>query len=243
MRLAISSQALPGADLRSLVEGCRRRGLGGVEISAGEGINLAALLAARSFLGGPDPVEIVACRMADAAAAYLSASARLAGALGVPIVAPAHEVEPDRLRRASAHFQKAGGELLLSARAQVDAVAELTRLIEEVDAPSLGIALDVRPAREDLSKIGDVLEAAGPRLRLIRLHGGGPEGASQTGMGIGTLMARLAFRRYEHPIVLTPSRPDFRRVWAMWLGHAGGWGCGSRSPLSVLSGSRVAGSA
>jgi hypothetical protein len=244
MKLAISSQALPGADLRTLVEGCRRRGLGGLELSlsVGESINLASLRAAASLLGRSEPVAIVACRVSEAATAYLPGSARLAGALGVPIVAPSQEPDSGRLSRAAGHFERAGGELLLSCAAQPAAATELARHLDAVNASSLGIALDVRPGREDLDGIADVLDAAWPRLRLIRLHGGGPEGASQTGTGIGTLMARLALRRYAHPIVLTPSRPEFRRVWAMWLGHAGRWGCGSSSPLRVLPLERAASS-
>ncbi|MEX2572112.1 MAG: hypothetical protein WD737_12500 [Gemmatimonadota bacterium] len=235
MRLALGSEALPESDLEDLLDASRRRGFAGVELVAGgaHGIGPTEPLVFGALRARHE--EIVAYRAADAEAATSAAGARLAGRLGAPVVSPAWRSKPGRLAKAADHYAAAEGELLLSVPPRIAEVEAVRAEIEALDTGSIGIALDVQPMRDDLSAIQTVLAAAGPRLRIVRLHGGGPEGAAQTGRGIGHLMAALALNRYAEVVVLTPTGKATLRMWAAWLGRAGGWGCGSKAPLTVLT--------
>ncbi|MCB9565362.1 MAG: DUF2249 domain-containing protein [Kofleriaceae bacterium] len=106
----------------------------------------------------------------------------------------------------------------------------MVALAEAIDATgdpaSLGIAWEVRPSAERLTDATALILAAGDRLGLVRLHGGGPEQRDQDGRGVGPLLAELALSRFQGPIVLCPSDPARLPRWRAWLGSTTSAGCG-----------------
>lgn len=234
MRLSLSSAAAPDAALAELLAACARRGLAAVELAEplGHGLDAAtnaddleALRAASRDAG----VEVCGIFRRELHAEDLEPAAQLAAALGAPLVVTATGVPWGLLPDAARVFAAAGAELLLATRTDPDAVDLLRRSIGELPVPgAVGIAWEVMPESDDPSLVGEVVHAAGPHLRYVRLHGGGPEAAQQTGRGVGALMARLTLTRFAGPLVLTPSTPRYHYVWRAWLGRAGGWGCGSK---------------
>ncbi|MGH7507233.1 MAG: hypothetical protein ACRELX_16375, partial [Longimicrobiales bacterium] len=113
-------------------------------------------------------------------------------------------------------------------------------------AAGADLAWDADPAGAPMSaKVRMILREFGPRLRHIRLIGGGPEAAIQEGQGVGELMASLALEGFDGAVVLAPSSDNYRVAWRTWLGHGRGWGCGSkrsdRSPLPIATDAAVPG--
>lgn len=242
MRLSLSSAAAPDAALAELVAACARRGLTALElaedhahgVSAGmDDGRVEAVYAATRDSG----VGVCALYRETIDAHEVGSAARTAAALGAPLVTPAGAVQRDLLREAARAFAGTGAELLLACGSDPAAVEMLRRSIEDLPgAEAIGIAWELRPHSDDPLLVDGVQLAAGRHLRYVRLYGGGPESAQQTGLGVGVLVARLTLARYTGPLVLTPSTPRYHHAWRFWLGRAGGWGCGSRQsdPSLVL---------
>jgi hypothetical protein len=241
MRLAISTEALPGAPMEQLLEACARRGLAGVELGYDEPGTLGVDPGwVNRLFPAAEGVEVAGCRM-ESDGALGPIGARMSARLRAPVLAFPEPLSLGRLGTAAELYRVAGGTLLARVPADPSAVESLAARLDDLQADSLGIALEVRPGRDDAASMIAALDAAGPHLRLVRLHGGGPEGAAQIGQGIGSLMAALALRRYGYPLVLTPSRPDFHGVWTRWLTYPGSWGCGgSGSQIGLTALAQVA---
>jgi hypothetical protein len=240
MRLSLSAAAIPEADLAGLLEACERRGLGGLELVVGEGRvpdlrgaaaaapGWAAALAAAG-------IELTGIHVADPAAAASAAAARLSGALGAPVIAPLSTTIGTPLPVLLEVYGNEGGRLLLCHRPDPKLAAGLRRALDLLAEPRVGLAWEIAPGQDDPTAVARLVETEAGRLEYVRLRGGGPEAAGQTGLGVGPLMASLARARYAGPLVLLPSTPAYRRAWGAWLGRGGGWGCGSRSPGAPLA--------
>lgn len=240
MILALSSDAAPDLEFPELLEVCARRGLGALELVTGHAHGIAPGLAPgvarrRREQGDAAGVRLAALRVGGLEAASTVRAADLSANLGVPIVAPLAAARADDVERIAHHYVAAGGPLLVACGSDPDRVRELRRLFEILCSSTLGLAWDVRPAEEDLDALRDpVLTAAGPRLRHIRIAGGGPEAAAQEGRGVGSLMGRLTLNGYRGVVAIAPSTSKYRRAWENWLGRNGGWGCGGKSQDETL---------
>jgi hypothetical protein len=233
MHLGISSEAAPAATLAELFAGCDRRGLSGIEAVAGHAHRIEA---------EPEDVQLAIARQKPAVLSYRvhswrealsDESAGLSARIAAPVVVPGLPPEPEALDLAETLYSRAGGELLVALPPDAREIEAFRQELQRRDGTIFGIALEVRPAEQDLSRTQEVLQLAGRQLKSVRLHGGGPEAGLQTGMGIGPLLGALTLNRYAHPLLLRPSDPRNRRAWAKWLGREGAWGCGSRTPLPL----------
>lgn len=243
MRLALSSAVAPDASPRELLAGCVRRGLTGIELtSISHESQIAELEETSSARAIDASARVLGLQLAGV---YIDSIrpddllplARLGAAVNAPIVVPAQRLDRSVVPRAAEAFSRSGARLLIAHGGDprmVEAIRWLLAPLPFEDA--VGLAWEIRPASDDAGKMRDVLDAAGPKLEYVRLHGGGPEAHAQSGLGIGAIMARLTLARYGGPIVLTPSNPRYHYAWNAWLGRAGGWGCGSRqSDPSLLT--------
>lgn len=227
MRLGVSSAAAPGLPFSELLAGCGRRGLGELELVTGTGAapvdpdSLAAVVKAAREVG--IQVAALAHDGPDAEAAV-----RTGARLGIPVVLRVTDHLPVELCRLVRVAVQAGGRVLLMHGSEPRVVRRLRRAVDRLSAGAAALAWEIDPATADPAAVQAVLRHAGPRLEYIRFRGGGPETAAQTGLGVGALMARLALARYSGPLVLAPGTPEARTAWRLWLGRAGGWGCGSR---------------
>jgi hypothetical protein len=236
MQLSLSSAAVADLPLVALLAGCQRRGLSGFELvldahdvqtvdteeslrtSRGCGVSLVGLLCPRP------------------AGEHAGRAVGLAARLAVPLVLPAAEFSPVDLGELLKLAMAGDGRILLLHGTDPGAAFRLRRVVEALPPGTAGLAWQVDPKSDDRNEAPMVLQAAGPRLEYVRLLGGGPESALQTGMGVGSLMARLTLSRFSGPLVLTPSTPGYQHAWRSWLGTPGGWGCGSKqSDLSLVS--------
>jgi hypothetical protein len=222
MQLALSSAAAPDLSLEALLEGCRRRGLAGLELVArGAPPSDAAAIATVCREGG---ITLLAVALLDDQPASLDTGLSLARELGVAALLPASAASLNTVRR---HID-AGGRLLLRHGTDGSAAAAARETVAALPAGTAALAWEVDPGRDEAVEVPLVLAETGADLAYIRLRGGGPESEGQTGLGVGALMARLALGRYSGPIVLTPSTPSYHHVWRTWLSRDGGWGCGSK---------------
>jgi hypothetical protein len=239
MILTLSSAAAPALDLVGLVDACARRGLAGVELVAGgehgvrPGLADAKLEQIRRVAEGAG-VRIVGYRAASAEEARSPEAARLSAILEAPVVAPRGALSHATLRDLAERYAAAGGTLCLAHSTDPQEADSLCTAVEAAGARVLGLCWEVRPTGDHLTAAGSVLDVAGPRLRSIRLYGGGPEAVSQTGQGIGALMGRLTLAAYRGPVVLTPSTSRYHHAWQNWIGRRGGWGCGSKTADATL---------
>lgn len=229
MRLALSSAAAPDLALDALIEGAVRRGFAALELVLGDAHGVGPALPRAKVAEQRARIEamgatVAAVRVASLGKAASPAVIRLASALGAAVVAPfAHG-------KAATTAAREGGMLLVAHPTEPDAVQRLRTLCDRASPGSLGLAWDMDPTDDAFAAGGrDVLDAAWPFLRHIRLHGGGPESMGQEGRGIGALMARLALRGYTGALALAPSDPSYRIAWARWIGRRGGWRCGSKT--------------
>jgi sugar phosphate isomerase/epimerase len=229
MRLALSAAAAQHLTLHELLDACRHRGLAGLEIVVRGDADLSAAPGAAETLQAGDrrDVAFTAVAVTEPRPARVEELA-LARSLGVPIVvAPGAGDEfrqMDMLRR----HADTGGRVLLMHSTEESAAEQLLSLIERLPRDAGGLAWEIDPNHDDAAQIPGLLKTTAGRLEYIRLKGGGPEAIQQTGLGIGALMARLALARFTGPLVITPSKERYHRVWAAWLGRGGGWGCGSK---------------
>ncbi len=239
MRLGLSSAAAPDADLDALLTACAQRGLGVLELRAGDAHGVDAEV---------DPADGVIARERAAAAGitiggYWTASydgaerlARTAEALDAPILVAADEAIDARIAQVR-RIEARGGTALVVVGGPADT------WLDAVISAGIHFAWEVDAAHFDVSADTErVLRAGSDGLKCVRLLGGGPETALQEGRGIGPLMGRLAMRGYAGPLLLAPSSSRYRVAWASWLGRRGGWGCGSKVgdadvvPLSTATG-------
>lgn len=240
MQLAVSSAVAPDLPLADLLQGCQRRGLAAVELvidsllppADAELESLARRVRAVTEGGS---VRIASVAILEATPRVESVLA-LARALEVPAVFPAWAVEGPAPQRSIAVHLSGGGRVLLLHGSDPEGVAALRARIESPIGEGAHIAWQVDPARDVPGRAAEVLQAAGPLLRYVRLLGGGPEADRQAGLGLGTLMGRLALGRFNGPLVLAPGDAGYHRAWRSWLTRAGGWGCGSKqSDPSLVS--------
>jgi hypothetical protein len=242
MRLALSSAAAPGASFDELLEACAQRGLSALELESGHGdvlpaglsLRNAAAARARAAAAG---IHIAGLRLRSLDAEPgdpgfhddLGALIPLALALDTPLLVPADRVVAAQriLGTTPAMAVLPAGPAALSALDALNASGQL--------ASRLPLAWDADPGAGDVSAGAvELLAAVGPRLRHLRLHGGGPEASLQEGRGVGALMARLALAGFAGTIALAPSSPRYRVIWSAWLGRRGGWGCGSKADAREL---------
>jgi hypothetical protein len=222
--LYVNREAAPGMEPEALLDACTRRGLAGVELAAGaDAGDLARWCAAADERG----LTVASLAAPDLAAAGDETLVRTAAAHGVPVTVPGTAALAG-LGEVAGRYAAASGTLLLAHGTRQAAAAALLEAAEEA-GDAVALAWEVHPDSDPRGCASAVVAAAGPRLRLVRLYGGGPEAHAQTGLGLGTLMGRLALARYGGPIVLSPSRPEFRTAWKHWLQVGRGWGCGSRT--------------
>lgn len=251
MRLTLSSAALPEATLDELIAAGARRGFAGLELEEGHAHGVgswkpAARLEAIAADAARAGLPITAFRLVDAGRAADPAIVRTGAALGAPIVA---SLDTDHaaivVAEAGPHLAEAGATLLLAVEAEWPEAVEALRAVVEAAPPgTVGLAWDIDPGAGRLAEPADVLAASRGQIRHIRLLGGGPETMGQTGLGIGRLMSALALAGYSGTFALAPSTPRFRHAWSAWLGHRGGWGCGSKAGaelIGIMDGSRGAG--
>jgi hypothetical protein len=234
MHLSLSAAAAPALPFEALFAACRHRGLAGIELPLGAvqepppGGHAVALrrLRRQSRESGVAIVGLAADHRAWSESPW---TARMGALLSAPVTTPAEMLESTDLARLARRYAEAGARLVITHGSDPDEVAALRVRIDALGGARLGLGWEVRPGTDDLETARQVIEAAGPLLEYVRLHGGGPEAARQTGQGIGALMARLTLARYIGPLVLTPSTPRYRQAWSNWLLRGGGWGCGSKS--------------
>lgn len=236
MQLGVSSRAAPDLALDALLEGCRRRGLAALELAAGDAHGVAPGMADEAIAAvrrraAEVGVRIAGYRADGWPAAEADALARLAAALGAPLIVPIpQDVSAAGLEPLARHCAERGADLLL-AHASDPAAATAAAQLAAALPGDVGLACELDPGRDGSA---GALRAAGGRLRYLRLRGGGPEAARQEGQGVGALMARLALARYAGPLVLLPSTAQYRVAWGAWLGRRGGWGCGSKVADAAL---------
>lgn len=221
MKLALSSAACRGLELARIASGCRRRGLEGIELAVEAGVDVASRAAAL----GATETRLIGLRAEGFDVLGAAALALASGELGVPVSVPLAAIGGESLASLSRLYDAAGGTLLLGVETSLKDTIELVNALGYLP-PSVGIAWELRP-RAGLGEAGAVLLAARERLKLVRLHGGGPEQRDQDGLGIGPLFVDLALSRYAGPIVLTPSAPDQLPRWQKWLASDKPAGCGS----------------
>lgn len=227
MRLGLSSAAAPDADLGELIAACGARGLGALELRAGDGHGLEAIgndaIAERLANAG---VAIVAFRTESSDNAFQLA--RLSAELDVAIVTADDCGIEERIERTRRIIEQ-GGRALVCGRGPASGWHPA------VTASGLDFAWEIDAHGADLAADADrVLGGTTAALRYIRFIGGGPESTLHEGRGIGTLMGRLALAGYDGPLILAPSSPRYRVAWATWLGRRGGWGCGSKVADTTL---------
>lgn len=222
MKLGLSSAAAPDASLDELVSACHRRGLAGIELVEGHGHGIGpGAPSTRTVRDASEKlrargVPVIGFRVASSRATTEEIMSLL-DALDAPAIVPEHLWEESGLEgglRAHALHRASGRD---AARSHED--RNLVWEVGEAGEP-LGT--------EDAAR---VLDRFGPRIRQIRLHGGGPESATGEGLGVGPLLTRLALARFDGCLVLTPSTPLYTVAWSAWLGRRGGWGCGGAEDL------------
>jgi sugar phosphate isomerase/epimerase len=233
MLLSISSAAAARLPLAALVEGCRRRGLAGLELVSGgaHGVRTTNAPASRE-LAASHGVRPVAVRCDGDG--HEEAAASLAASLGVPLTVAAAGRSTEELRSLARHAGERGIRLLLLHGSDPAEAGRLREVAAAVQAGVAGLAWEVLPAVDDPAAVEATQRDAGGAIAYVRLRGGGPEAPAQTGLGIGVLMTRLSLARFAGPLVLAPSKPAHGHAWERWLGRGVGWGCGSRHSAGGL---------
>jgi hypothetical protein len=240
MILSLSSAAAPDLELREIAAVCSHRGLGGLELVPGtaHGVGphwspsrVRSALDAAAAEGGA-AVRIVALEVErPAEAAQL---APLAGALHLALLLPADRWEPGELVARARAAADDGAHVVLFRSFSSAAVSDTASLLAEIGHARVHAGWEVDPASAPLDFAERLLDPAAPPPAYLRLRGGGPEAAAQTGMGVGELIGRLTLARFAGPLVLTPSSPTFHVAWSAWLGRRGGWGCGSKADRELV---------
>lgn len=244
MKLALSTAAAPDYTLADLFDACARRGLAALELVAGDRHGVGPELDHREVLeiageAAARGIRIAGYRSRGLWEAATPETVRLAFGLDAPVIVTLDAEEDDvaSVIYAARRYAAIGARLLLEHRSAVAEVEELRELVGHADPGTIGLAWDADPTTGGLENAAGIITSAGPLLRHIRLHGGGPESAQGEGQGIGSLMGRLTLARYNGHVAITPSTPRFHFAWSAWLGRGrGGWGCGSKqSDESLVS--------
>jgi uncharacterized protein (DUF2249 family) len=220
--LALSGNALPHAPLAEVERVCRARGLDGQELVIDPSTDVDELVTNVREANA----RVVAIRVVQLADA--PALARASAVLGAPVSVAGHGVSQAVLDRVVPIFEEAGGRLLLAHRTSLDDALATLAVVDALGSSAVDVAWDVEPSAAKLDASSAILLAVGERLRLVRLHGGGPEQRDQDGRGIGPLLGELALSGYAGPIVLCPSsrEPAVLERWARWAASSGSSGCG-----------------
>lgn len=207
MIVALSTAAAPRNDLKTIVEGCARRGLAGVHLVAGHahGITLAT-------------------------PAHVAERARaVAQAAGVRIVAIETETLAGISPETAAQLCGLFGAVLVTRC--VSAVRDLENWRQVFGAANVPLiqTVDLDASHENVAEVARSYLESGAQPSHFTLRGAGPEAAQHEGRGIGTFMARLAVMNYQGVLALAPSSHAVRPVWNAWLQHGKSWGCGSKT--------------
>lgn len=229
MGLCLSTSAAPELPLEAFEAACQKRGLDGAELLLSPNDDIDNLLERVREA----KVRVTGLRVETLGARTAEALARASAKLGAPVSLAPGLVPTSALPAWADAFKKNDGRLLLGAGTNLDEMAALATEVRKLDTQAVGIAWEVRPSAESLADASAVLFAAMEFLRMVRLHGGGPEQKEQEGLGLGSLFTDLALSRYTGPIVLSPSHPDKLPRWAKWLASTKSAGCGSAVEESV----------
>lgn len=222
--LALSGNAVPHLSLAEIEGVCEARGLDGQEVVMKPGEDpdelVARVCAAKA--------RVVAIRLAHLAERTAPALARASRILAAPVSIAADIVDAALLDRVVPIFEEAGGRLLLGHHTDLEEALATLAVIDALDTSAVDLVWELQPSVANLDEGGAVLLAVTERLRLVRLHGGGPEQRYQEGRGIGALLGELSVTGYRGPIVLTPSSrdPTIQERWARWAASRGSSGCG-----------------
>lgn len=231
MKLSLSTAAAPELALGALDEAVSARGLDGIELTINATDDLASLAATVRTSGA----RIIALRVETFNKGHADKLARLSAELGVPVSTPPGAVASEEIASLEQVFAAAGGTLLLGFGTDLtEAIAVMAALTKAGDPLSMALSWDLRPSVDELSAAGAILLTARRQLRVVRMHGGGPEQHQQDGRGVGPLLVDLAISGYGGPIVLTPSAPSELPRWRDWLASRKATGCGSAHPSGAL---------
>lgn len=221
MRLLLSSDTLPGAPLDELIQACRRRALGGLELSVGIGQGhgldervcplhqqdggrcVPETVTSVAWLRLPRATSLIMLMVWSGAAHQMKAGLLLQEpVLDPPVATPlalVHGAEPADVQAAATWARRHGART----------------------------CWDVAPGTWDAETVDRVLDVTLPTLAHIRLPGSGPEADDARSEGVGGLLTRLALRGYAGTIALVPSAWADHALWQRWLLERRGWGCGT----------------
>lgn len=224
MRLALSSDAAPGASLDELLDACARRGFAAVELGAGHGHGVSPAEGVEGAARVREAAEareigVAAFRLADPTGADAPRLARFQEALGAPLIVPA-QLRPEAAMAVAGSIAAEGADVRVELGTASIRDADVLAAVRDAGCTW---GWDLGAGFADPSRI------LGPLPGHIRFPGGGPESASQEGRGVGAFMARLALAGFGGMLTLTPSSSRYRVAWDAWLGRRGGWGCGSKA--------------
>lgn len=221
MRLLLSSDALPDAELDELLQARTHRALAGLELSVGRGHahgldeRVCPIHQQNGTPCVPDDVTDVAwLRLPEATSlVMLMIWSGAAHQMGAGLLLPAPVLDPPvAARLALCHG---------TAPAEARAAAAWAR------ARGAGTCWEVTPGRLDPALIGQVLDETMPTLAHVRLPGSGPEADAPGSAGTGTLLAQLSLRGFAGTVSLVPSPGADLGRWRRWLLAKRGWGCGT----------------
>ncbi|MCZ7682955.1 MAG: DUF2249 domain-containing protein [Sandaracinaceae bacterium] len=224
MKLALSSEALPGSTPAELARACASRGLAGVELVLDVVPTAAQVEAWRA-----GAVPVVALHVETLALASAPELAAIAGKLEVPVAAPPgwsvrprprswRERTPPRARRSCSGCGRGPktsdrwrGSSSGSGRARWVSCGTFARSTTTSASPT----------------------SSGERAHLTSCtsvsRGGGPEQREQDGRGLGGLFVHLALAGYPGVVAMAPSEPARVDAWREWARTSSSSGCGSRA--------------
>lgn len=230
-RLALSTAALPGRTPAEVARACAPRGLAGIEIVLDAVPSESTARAWRAL-----DVPVIALRAETGEVGASPELARIAGILEAPVVLAPDRVALARIPALARAYASHGATLLLGHRTRLAEVRRAAALVETVGSVALGLAWEIRPLDDDLSRATQLLIAAEPHMLHVRLHGGGPEQRAHDGRGVGEVFVQLALSRYAGAIALAPSCDASPELWARWAAGSSPSGCGSRGGALVAEG-------
>lgn len=222
MRLALSTTALPGRTPADVARACGPRGLAGIEIAL-DAIPSDDEARALRELDAP----VIALYAGTRAIAGSRALARAAGILEAPVVTAPGLISAEQALELAASYAAEGATLLLGHGSRLDEVRWAAATVERGGSEALGLAWEIRPRQDDLSRATQILLLGEPHLLHVRLHGGGPEQKEHDGLGIGDVLVQLALRRFAGAIALAPSEGVDPTLWARWAEGSRPAGCGT----------------
>lgn len=221
MRLLLSSDTLPEASLDDLLQACRRRALGGLELSVGarqaHGLD-EHVCPLHQHDGGrcvPEAVTTVAWLRLPRDASLVMLMI-WSGA--------AHQMKAGLLLQAPVLDPPSAVNLALAHGPDPARAADAASWARRHDART---CLDLAPGLPAPAMLDRVLDATLPTLAHVRLPGCGPEADDPRSDAVGGVLTRLALRGYAGTISLVPSPWADAALWRRWLLEQRGWGCGT----------------